>query len=108
MPTSCNVIRALLMPGIMQHQGDRGIAFTEDEIEAVVGAWVEAEESNEDQRSGLDAAVRMLHHLSALPLTVARRQRDLAALHSVSPAYRRSQLPEPFRASWVATARMHR
>lgn len=108
MPTSREVVGALVMPGILHQQGERGVPFTEEEIEAVIGTWIGAEEAGEDERGALHAAVLMLTHLSALPLLVARRQRDLMALRSLSPAYRRSQLPEPFRTSWVATARMSR
>ena len=77
-------VRSLLMPGMHKWGGHRGIAFTDDEIEAVVDAYC---------TDGIDAAVRVGKAFVALPLVSQAKQKHLARLRSVSPAYKQAQIP---------------
>jgi hypothetical protein len=89
------VVRALLMPGILQQAGARGVPFTEEETEAVVQAYVDAAETGDGR--GIDAAIIVLRRFTEMPLALRRRHHALCQLRSVSEAYRLSQIPPHFR-----------
>ncbi len=84
-----NQIRSLLLPGIAQRGAQRGVHFTNEEIERIVDAFLAAPAGDE-----VKAAIRHMDLLARWPADfraeATRTAQHLATLKSVSKAYRKS------------------
>ena len=130
--------RALLLPHIRQHEGDHiGLPFSDAAVDEIVEAFLAAADASTTARiaTGVKAAdakmfeiqmrakvlLSRVSGIAEVPLGIAitdrsveRRKAHLSKLRSVSPAYRRSQIPKHFRskeehehADWQSTQAHH-